>query len=353
MPLRAALAFLLVLAGPLAALAQDEIRVIVGFHGRADRATFARHGGAARFESGDFVAGEISARNLGRLRREAGVAYVEPDFIATADVQSIPWGVTRVKAASATTTGVGVRVAVLDTGVNGAHEDLVGQLAADSANFTTSPAADVDGHGTHVSGTIAAANNDLGVIGVAHGASIVPVKVLDDNGSGYYSWIASGILWAGDNGCKVINMSLGGSSGSSSLLNAVNSASGSSVICAAAGNNGNTRPNYPAYYSACVAVVAVDSADKRASFSTYGDWTDISAPGVGILSTTGAGYESWNGTSMATPHVSGGAALVWASAHGTSASNVRTRLLSTKGPNLAPPGKRYVPGILNCEAATK
>lgn len=347
---------------PLAALAQDEIPVIVGFNGRPDRATFERHGGSTATEGSGFVAGRISARQLASLRRDARVAFVEPDFIATKELvsppQSTPWGITRVKAPApgATNTGGGIRVAILDTGINPLHEDLVGQVATDSTNLTTSPAADVDGHGTHVSGTVAAASNDIGVIGVAFGAKVVAVKVLDDSGSGYYSWIAAGIDWAAvnANNCKVINMSLGGSSGSTALQTAVNNAwAAGVVICAAAGNAGTTRAQYPAYYENCIAVVAVDQQDKRASFSSYGGWTDLSAPGVGILSTTGSGYEAWNGTSMATPHVSGAAALVWASTHGTSASSVRSRLLDKRDPDISGPrgSKRYVPGILNCDRA--
>ncbi len=347
---------------PMAALGQDEIRVIVGFNGRPDRATFERHGGRSASEGSGFVAGDISARQLASLRRDARVAYVEPDFIATRSAQSTPWGVARVKAPlpGSTNTGGGVRVAILDTGIDRNHPDLAGQVADDASNQTTSPAADVDGHGTHVSGTVAAANNDIGVIGVAFGAQVVAVKVLDDTGSGYYSWIASGITWAAAHNCKVINMSLGGSSGSTALQTAVNNASSTLTICAAAGNAGTTRAQYPAYYSGCIAVVAVDSADKRASFSTYGSWTDISAPGVGILSTTGynpavpdSGYASWNGTSMATPHVAGAAALVWASSYGSSPSSVRSRLVGKRDTDIVGPvgSKRYVPGILNCERA--
>jgi thermitase len=146
-------------------------------------------------------------------------------------------------------------------------------------------------------------------------------------------------------------MSLGGYFSSSALQTAVNNAWNAGVVmCAAAGNDGNSRANYPAYYTNCIAVCATDQNDKRAYFSNYGSWCDVSAPGVGILSTTGGDYATWNGTSMATPHVTATAALVWNSSYGTSAASVRNRIESTKGPTID--AKKYTPGIVNANAAT-
>ena len=170
------------------------------------------------------------------------------------------------------------------------------------------------------------------------------VKVLDDTGSGYYSWIANGITWAADNGAKVINMSLGGSSASSTLKRAVNYAWGKGVVlAAAAGNSGNRSPTYPAYYPNCIAVAATDSNDLKTSWSSFGSWVDVAAPGVDILSTfpnhsyqigKALGYDKGSGTSMATPHVAGLAALVWATGYGTSNTSVRARIEGNADPIL-------------------
>jgi thermitase len=216
-----------------------------------------------------------------------------------------------------------VAIAILDTGIDQSHEDLRSKVAQ-NVNFTTSGSFDDKyGHGTHVAGSAAAAtNNGLGVAGTCPNCALYNVKVLGDNGSGAWSWIASGIVWAADEGAKVINMSLGGSTGSSTVEEAVNYAWNKGVVLvAAAGNSGSSSPSYPAYYSNVIAVAATDQTDNKASFSNYGDWVDIAAPGVSILSTApdhrnriwgfGVKYATGSGTSMATPHVAGTAGLVW------------------------------------------
>jgi len=281
--------------------------------------------------------------------REKNVEFAEPDYIAKAiftpndpyfDSQ---WGMTKIQAPEAwsvTTGSSNVKIAILDTGIDQNHEDLAAKIVA-SRNFTTSSTVDdLYGHGTHCAGIAAAiTNNGTGVAGVGFNTSLMNGKVLDDKGSGYYSWIASGITWATNNGAKVISMSLGGSSGSSTLENAVNYAwNNGVVVVAAAGNNGNTAPSYPAYYANCIAVAATDQDDAKASFSTYGSWVDVAAPGVNIYSTLPnhsnsigtSNYGSLSGTSMATPHVAGLAALVWSTAsYGTSNTSVRSRIQST------------------------
>ena len=172
---------------------------------------------------------------------------------------------------------------------------------------------DVYGHGTHCSGTTAAiANNGVGITGVCWNCRIMPVKCLGDDGNGPYEAIANSIIYATDMGAKVISMSLGGSSDSSTLQDAVEYAYNHDVvICVAAMNNNNQGPAYPAMYEHVIAVAATDHNDKKASFSNYGTWVDVSAPGVNILSTFPDNqYKSWQGTSMATPHVAGLAALI-------------------------------------------
>ena len=241
----------------------------------------------------------------------------------------------------------GVVVAVLDTGVH-PHPELAGALLP-GQNFTSSPggaldAGDRHGHGTHVAGTIAAdAGSD--VEGVAPGASILPVKVLDDSGSGPSSGIANGILWAADNGADVINMSLGGGGYSSVMASAVTYARSKGVtVIAAAGNDNSSVAFYPAAYPGVIAVSAVDQAREKASFSNYGTYVDIAAPGVSILSTTyddGLGYAS--GTSMASPHVAGVAALVEGAAPGLTPDEVEQALVASVT-DLGAPGRDDVFG---------
>jgi subtilisin family serine protease len=183
-------------------------------------------------------------------------------------------------------------------------------------NYTDSPEdGDVHGHGTHVAGSVAAlTDNQKGVSGTCPGCTLYDVKVLDDAGSGAYSWISEGIIWAADNGAKVINMSLGGRTGSSTVRSAIDYAWGKGVVVvAAAGNDGTSAHAYPAAYNNVLAVGATDNRDSKASFSNYGSsWVDVAAPGVGILSTTVDGaYGTKSGTSMATPHVAGEAGLIW------------------------------------------
>lgn len=295
---------------------------------------------------------KIHAGNLSEKLRsyseEKSVKYAEPDYIATAistpNDQSFgsQWGMTKIQAPQAwdvTTGQPTVKIAILDTGIDQNHPDLASKIVA-NRNFTTSPSVDdLYGHGTHVAGVAAAAtNNTLGVAGVGFNSTLMNVKVLSDTGSGNYSWIASGIIWATDNGAKVISMSLGGSGSSATLQDAVNYAwSRGVVIVAAAGNNGNSGMVYPGAYQNVIAVAATDPNDSKASFSEYGSWVDVAAPGVSIYSTFpnhtnqfGAlNYGSLSGTSMATPFVAGLAALVWTTPYGTTNTDVRNRIENT------------------------
>ncbi|MDT0275951.1 S8 family serine peptidase [Blastococcus goldschmidtiae] len=206
-----------------------------------------------------------------------------------------------------------VVVAVLDTGV-APHAELASALVA-GQNFTDSPggltdATDRHGHGTHVAGTIGA---DAGsyVEGVAPGVRIMPVKVLGDSGGGWTNWAADGIIWAADNGADVINMSLGGSSPNTVQAQAIAYARSKGVtVVAAAGNDNTSTPFYPAADTGVIAVAAVDQQRAKASFSNYGSYVDVAAPGVSILSTYLADHVYMSGTSMASPHVAGVVALM-------------------------------------------
>ncbi len=229
----------------------------------------------------------------------------------------MPWGVARVKAPDAWSSGqgAGVKVAVIDTGIDCTHPDLQCDFSQ-GVNLLDQGSTPMDDneHGTHVSGTIAGrGNGSKGVLGVAPKATLIAVKVLDADGAGSLSDIIKGIDWATTAGVDVINMSLGGPSGSTALQRAVSKAlsAGVVVVCAA----GNSGPNpdtvgFPGGYPGVIAVAASDNNDKVASFSSRGDAVAFIAPGVNITSTVpGGGYTKLSGTSMASPHVAGLAAL--------------------------------------------
>lgn len=210
--------------------------------------------------------------------------------------------------------GEGIKVAVLDTGIQENHPDLVGRVVA-RIDFTNSPSGPhgVQGHGTHCAGIIGASKNDNGIIGVAPKVQLYNVKVLGDNGSGSSAGVARGINWAVDQKVDIISLSLGSPSPDSASRAAIQRAvnAGIVVICAA-GNEGpgSNTVGYPGGYDESECVAAVDNALRVANFSSRGVQVDISAPGVAILSTyTGGQYATLSGTSMATPYVSGCVAL--------------------------------------------
>jgi thermitase len=226
-------------------------------------------------------------------------------------------------------------IAILDTGIAGSHKDLEGKVVL-SEDLTGSGPDDVYGHGTHVAGTAAArTNNGEGGAGTCPNCVLHNIKVLDNTGSGDWFTIASGIISAANNGAHVINMSFGGYAISQTVESAVNEAWGKgAVLTAAAGNDGQNWGFYPAAFTNVIAVGASTNRDAKASFSNWGgNWVDVAAPGASILSTVRTGgYESWNGTSMASPHVAGVAGLVWSRGDCTTNSCVRSRIESRADP---------------------
>lgn len=242
----------------------------------------------------------------------------------------------RIKADKAWDISLGsedIVVAVADTGVDINHPDLASSLVYGyNAINNTNSIDDDNGHGTHVAGIAAGIiNNSKGIAGVAGKSKIMPIKVLDSTGSGYTSNIGKGIMWAADHGAKVINLSLGSSSYDNYLQDAINYAyDKGALIVAAAGNSSTNVPSYPAALNNVIAVSATDRSNAKATFSNYGSYIDLAAPGLSIYSTTfdGAyGYKS--GTSMACPFVSGAAALVWSLNTNKSPSEIESILKST------------------------
>jgi subtilisin family serine protease len=340
---------LLVLGSAGAALA-GESRVIVGFKGDEDSGLLKRHGASveARLAGGRTVVVKVSDKKVAALRAEAAVAYVEEDVVVSTCApppgkgkgggggdsspppQETPWGVSRVWGTTQPAeSGAGVKVAVVDTGIDLKHADL---KVAGNVTFVrkTKSGDDDHGHGTHVAGSVAALDNTQGVVGVAPGASLYAVKVLDRNGSGYLSDVVAGIDWCRNNGMHVVNMSLGASSSVSSLKTACDAAEDAGLLLvAAAGNSGPDSTSYPAAYASVVAVGATDSNDGLAWFSNTGSYLEISAPGVSVLSTArGGSYTTMSGTSMASPHVAGLAAVLWAEATDPDGESVRAELVT-------------------------
>lgn len=265
-------------------------------------------------------AARLTARQIDALESDPMVDYVEADGTMTTSAQTLPWGIDRIDADVSSTianNGSGavtnVNAYIIDTGIDTGHADL---NIVRHVNFAGGQNRDCNGHGTHVAGTVAAKDNAADVVGVAPGAPLTGVKVLGCSGSGSTSGVIKGIDWVTANAVKpaIANMSLGGGA-NTSLDNAVKkSADGGVVYSVAAGNSGANACNYsPARagtHNGIITVAATDSKDNEASWSNYGSCVDIWAPGVSILSTRrGGGTTTMSGTSMAAPHVGGGAVL--------------------------------------------
>ncbi len=281
---------------------------------------------------------EASEAQVRALVRDGRIARVEDDGVAYIVAETLPWGVDRIDADAAWSAhgikGSGVRVAILDTGIDLKHPDLKANIKGgyNALNPRRAPT-DGNGHGTHVAGTVAALLNGQGVIGGAPEAHLYAVKVLGDSGWGWISDIIEGIDWSVRNGMQVLNMSFGSTSPSQALQDAVARAYQAGVVMvAAAGNSGcsGDTVNYPARYPETIAVAATDQADAITSWSSCGPEVDLSAPGNQILSTYKKGtYATLSGTSMAAPHVTATAALVISRWGPLSPDQMRAHLMAT------------------------
>ncbi|MGA1407391.1 MAG: S8 family serine peptidase [Ilumatobacteraceae bacterium] len=290
------------------------------------------------------------------------LGFVSPVRAATNDTyNSQQWGLssTGAMAVWSTTRGAGVTVAIVDSG-SGPHPDLDANVDVGlgiSGGVESPDYADVDneGHGTHVSGIVAAlADNSLGIAGVAPAARILPIRVLDSNGSGDSRDVARGIRYAADRGARVINLSLGGVFESPVVTQAIDYAtSKGALVIAAAGNGGSlSSPKWPANYDGTIAVTAIDPDDQSPAFAQRGDYIDISAPGVRIVSTAQGEYNTQSGTSMSAAFVSGAAALLFSARPQLTPAEVRDMLILS-AIDIGSPGRdsTYGAGRLNIPGA--
>ncbi len=264
-------------------------------------------------------------RLAARIARHPAVIFAEPNVTYTAlrtpndPATQQQWALANIQAFDAwdITTGAGMIIAVLDTGVSTSHPDLEGKVMPGyNAILNNGDTEDDNGHGTAVSGLIAAqTDNGTGIAGMCWGCQILPIKVLSSRGGGDAASVANGVRWAVDNGARIINMSLGGSRDSQTLRDAIAYADsrGTLVISSSGNEQQDGNPvSYPAAYAEVIAVGATGNTDVITGFSNTGDYVDLAAPGVGLWTTVlGGTYGPPNGTSFASPYVSGTAGLIW------------------------------------------
>lgn len=284
---------------------------------------------------------------LNKLDGNKAIDFVEPNFIYKASVipndpeytarQYCHQRMDSEEAWNVTTGSSSVVIAIVDTGVNGLHQEFSGRMTSgyDAVNnypLTGNENSDDYGHGTHVAGIAAATgNNGIGMAGVDWNCRIMPIKVLDSSGSGSNDTIAQGIEFAANNGANVINMSLGGKGLSKSIEDAINLANqNGAVVVVAIGNSGTASVEYPAASQGVIAVGSSNAKDEMSSFSTRGYYISVCAPGEEIYSTSMEGaYVTFSGTSMATPQVAGAASLLMAANPTWTPNQIRSQLEGT------------------------
>lgn len=339
------------------------VKVLIGFKekpGPAEHTLVRGAGGTIKYSYTlvPAVAASLPSSAIEGLLRDPRVRAVElVEMVYAVDIDyyselNNTWGVKRIGAGKVHpgNMGTGVEIGIIDSGVDYTHPDLDGLYAGgwDFVDGDSDPM-DVYGHGTHVAGTACAIRDGFGVVGVAPECALYSLRVLNDDGAGYTDDVIAAMQWAVDNKLKVVNLSLGSSQNPGTIFKQAfdNAEVAGLVIVAAAGNSGNPAGKgnnviYPAKYDSVIAVAATDSNDQRASWSSTGDEVELAAPGVSILSTWNDAdsphnpqpfcidgvcyYKYGSGTSMASPHVAGTAALVWAAYPSWTNDEIRIRL---------------------------
>lgn len=366
---------LIIILVPIATQAQEpqKTRVIIGFNqmpGSAEEALIRSLGGKVRhtYTIIPSIAAELPEQAIEALSKNPRVRIIEPDAIAYEigsyeEELNKTWGMVRIgegAAHAAEAFGTGVKVAIIDSGIDYNHPEFAGIYIGgkDFVNGDMDPM-DIDGHGTHVAGTVAALRNGSGVVGAAPSVQLYALKALE-GGSGNFGDIIAALQWCADNEIKVTNNSYGSSSDPGVQVRDAfdNSYAAGILHIAAAGNEGN-RPGigdnvgYPAKYSSVIAVAASDSNNKRASFSSTGPDVELIAPGVSIYSTYTLGrYATMSGTSMASPHVAGVAAQILGKNSGFSPSQIRQRLIET-AESLGLPKEHQGYGLVKADRAVQ
>jgi subtilisin len=350
--------------------------VIVGFKkpvGQNEDSAILSYGGTPKnnFHAIYAVSARVPDNKIAEIKSDPRVTYIEDEQTYKAsDEYTNSWGVQHIGSQSVNNqsiNGTGIKVAILDTGIDYNHLDLKDNYKG-GYNFVsnnTNPMDDntgllINSHGTRVAGIIAAEKNGIGVVGVAPNASLYAVKVLDGSGFGNTSWLISGIQWAIDNKINIVSMSIEGPF-SQALQNVCDEAYNSGILLVAtAGNTYGGNVTYPAGYNSVIAVTATDFADQKAIFSPIDPKIELSAPGVNINSTIiGGEYGIDSGTSMAAPHVTGVAALIY-STNFPDVDGDRVRdnkdvriILQNSARDLGSPGKDdiYGYGLVDAQAA--
>ena len=317
-----------------AGLSEHPRKIVVfkkGFDKEADQDALLKKHGAVKIKHLKLINGtavHLPSKEEKALREKGEILRIDEDIVihATGDKakkkpknpQELTWGIDRIDADLAweeENTGSGIRVAILDTGIDLEHPDLMDNIKGNVNMIKPfKNGNDNNGHGTHVAGIVAAIDNDIGVIGTGPEISLYAVKVLDNQGRGWLTDLIDGLDWCIDYGMQVVNMCFGSSEDNESFHDAIFKAYDAGIILvASAGNNGENGGaiEYPAKYIEVIAVSAIDEGDNFSSFSSWGTEIDLAAPGVDIKSTYKNGsYRIMSGTSMSAPHVTGTVALI-------------------------------------------
>lgn len=344
--------------------------------------------GGAKLKDLDLVRGKavwLSNKAAEKLAKQPGVLRVEDDIVVQAlenfnsekvtgkaktpfqPSQVLPWGIDKIDAEKvwASSTADLINVGIIDTGISNNHPDLLANVKGGINTIQPRKSwNDDNGHGSHVAGIVGALNNSVGVVGAGPAINLYAIKVLNSSGSGFVSDIIEGLQWAINNNMQVVNLSLGASTGNQSFHDAIIATKNAGIVVVAAAGNSGGSVIYPAAYPEAIAVSAIDISNTIASWSSRGPEVDLAAPGVSIYSSyKGTAYATLSGTSMASPHVAGAAALVLSMPVGSSDTNnngnwdpdeVQTKLQAT-AVDLGDVGfdNLYGAGLVNAFAATR